>query len=61
LPARRAKNFPPDFAPARATSRQIERDELVISDPATLGAVGGGECYSACNFDPLSWGIGVQN
>lgn len=18
-------------------------------------------CYSACNFDPLSWGIGVQN
>jgi hypothetical protein len=19
------------------------------------------ECYSACNFDPLSWGIGVQN
>jgi hypothetical protein len=19
------------------------------------------ECVSACNFDPLSWGIGVQN
>jgi TPR repeat protein len=19
------------------------------------------DCYSACNFDPLSWGIGVQN
>jgi hypothetical protein len=19
------------------------------------------KCYSACNFDPLSWGIGVQN
>lgn len=18
-------------------------------------------CYSACNFDPLSWGMGVQN
>jgi uncharacterized protein len=18
-------------------------------------------CHSACNFDPLSWGIGVQN
>jgi hypothetical protein len=19
------------------------------------------KCYSACNIDPLSWGIGVQN
>jgi transposase len=19
------------------------------------------KCHSACNFDPLSWGIGVQN
>ena len=25
----------------------------------TCGAICG--CYSACNFDPLSWGIGVQN
>jgi hypothetical protein len=21
----------------------------------------GNACYSACNFDPPSWGIGVQN
>jgi hypothetical protein len=26
-----------------------------------LEKLGMSECYSACNFDPLSWGIGVQN
>jgi hypothetical protein len=28
---------------------------------ATLAAVPASACHSACNFDPLSGGIGVQN
>lgn len=40
-------------------SASKSRDRLLESDIATkfLAAV----CHSACNIDPLSWGIGVQN
>ena len=34
------------------------------SKPRLLGILGPGlitGCVSACNFDPLSWGIGVEN
>ena len=42
-----------------ALGAQLRMLKAQISEaPAALQ---GFECYSACNFDPLSWGIGVQN
>ena len=48
-----------DATAAITPSRQVARLRACLSEaPAALQ---GFECYSACNFDPLSWGIGVQN
>jgi RNA polymerase sigma-70 factor (ECF subfamily) len=39
------------------------RPKLIRIAYRMLGSVADAEdvCHSACNFDPLSWGIGVQN
>ena len=51
--------------PARIGDKLVTRDFgtgtrgfSASDDPALAVCV---LCYSACNFDPLSWGIGVQN
>jgi hypothetical protein len=35
--------------------------ELIPARYSAIRARMAALCYSACNFDPLSWGIGVQN
>jgi len=37
---------------------QIDETARGKTCDAIIGII---ECVSACNFDPLSWGIGVQN
>jgi hypothetical protein len=40
----------------------VAGQRLGVQHELTAGGAGvGGDCVSACNFDPLSWGIGVQN
>ena len=59
LAAVRLENTGRDATAAITPSRQVARLRACLSEaPAALQ---GFECYSACNFDPLSWGIGVQN
>jgi len=59
LAAVRLEDTGRDATAAITPSRQVARLRACLSEaPAALQ---GFECYSACNFDPLSWGIGVQN
>ena len=53
---------------AEAVARHAVFVEHRQIDPIETGMKAGApnyrcavDCYSACNFDPLSWGIGVQN
>jgi transposase len=50
--ARTVAQVEPRFAPVQIAAAEAteETSKLLPAD-----------CYSACNFDPLSWGIGVQN
>ncbi len=48
------------FSPLKGSGNKNtigERRTIVLGDNAVVVA----GCYSACNFDPLSGGIGVQN
>jgi Helix-turn-helix domain len=48
----------------RLSERTLERLRVTGAGPVYVKAgrsVRYRECHSACNFDPLSWGIGVQN
>jgi len=47
--------FPEPPAGVRATVALDALEKLPVI------ARGRPQCHSACNFDPLSWGIGVQN
>ena len=38
-----------------------DKAEVALEYPDKLYIGTFERCYSACNFDPLSWGIGVQN
>ena len=39
----------------------FQQERVAASAGRFLDGLLGNECYSACNFDPLSRGIGVQN
>jgi hypothetical protein len=47
------------------TAKGIQPPWRILQPPTgsgkTQGACVYAACVSACNFDPLSWGIGVQN
>ena len=58
-----------DIGGGESENWNLRQMRLVVSalpgvksdDKKNAGVIGSAVCYSACNFDPLSRGIGVQN
>jgi len=58
LPALAEADMPAWWAAVQKIPNEVHREALLF---CLLSGLRRNSCHSACNFDPLSGGIGVQN